>query len=203
MRCGSLGLFTCISPLCSPAVDFLSLHFHIFVIGFTAGEGTNGNCSEGTVNPEPLEEVQIEAEDMLVDRQFSPAPETCDGVRPETTDEQHGNGNLTSHQRSLETNSLRQEPPEELRKVSHEPSLEGEDGREDPHDKDGEMFKSLKPRIDALKAKLVAQTKGFGVFRLEMLHANICRLLQHGHGDSCSSRLASLEAFMADELNLT
>lgn len=173
------------------------------MIDFSIGEGTNGNCSDGTLNLEPSVEVRTEAEEMLVDRQSSPAPETCHGVRSETTDEQQGNGNLNLHERSLETNNHRQKPCEEQRKMSYEPSNEGEDGCEDSHEKDEEVLKSLKPRIDAVKEKLISQTKGFGVFRLEMLHANICRLLQHNHGDSCSSRLASLEAFISDESILT
>lgn len=189
--------------MCAPTCvlgAYLCLRAYI-VVRFsvlTTGEGANGNCSDEAVNLDGFEE-QTEAAEMVVDRQSSPGPETCDVVRPGSIDEQHGNGSVLA----AESISHGREPSEEQRKLCHEASNEGEDGHEDSFDKDAEVLKSLKPRIDAVKQKLVQHTKGFGVFRLEMLHANICRLLQHGHGDSCTSRLASLESFAAEESNLT
>lgn len=167
--------------------------------GLTTGEGTNGNCSDEAVDRDASEEEQTEGPEMVVDRHPLPGPEACDDIRPETIDEQHGNGD----QVTVERNSNRGEPSEDQRILSHEPSNERKDGHEDSYDKDAEVLKSLKPRIDAVKQKLIQQTRGFGVFRLEMLHANICRLLQHVRGDSYTSRLTLLEEFVAEESNLT
>lgn len=137
---------------------------------------------------------------MTVDRQASPGAETCDDARPDVEDEEDGNVNQVAAERI----SHRQDLRDEQRKVSREPSRECEDGGEkkDSYAKDSEVLESLKPRIEAVKQKLVQDTKGFGVFRLEMLHASICRLLRQVHGDSCVLRLGSLEAFIADESNL-
>ena len=162
----------------------------------TTGEGANGNCSE---DPDAVEEMQTASVEMVVDGQASPGAETCDDARAGSEDDEHGNGNEAAAERS----SQRQEPRDERKKAFREPSREREDGGgKDRFDKDAELLESLKPRIDAVKQKLVQDTKGFGVFRLEMLHASICRVLQQGHGDSCRSRLASLEAFIAEESNL-
>jgi hypothetical protein len=165
----------------------------------TTGEGANGNCSDEGVNRDTSEEEQTEGAEMDVDRQSSPGAEECDDVEGETMEEQHGNGGLVAEERDRD----RREPSEEQRKLSREPSKECEDGGEDSVDKDAEVLKALKPRIDGVKQKLTQATRGFGVFRLEMLHASISRLLQHVRGDSCTSRLESLEAFVADESNLT
>ena len=159
--------------------------------------GANGNCSE---DPDALEEAQTEAVDMVVDRQPSPGAVTCDDARPGSEHEHVANGN----QVAAEGEHRRQEGREdERRKVSRELSRECEDGvGKDSYDRDTEMLESLRPRIDAVKQTLVQDTKGFGVFRLEMLHASICRVLRQSHDESCTSRLASLEAFIADEAHL-
>jgi len=163
------------------------------------GEGTNGNCSDEAVDRDASEELQAEGAEMVVDRQSLPDPGACDDVRPGTIDEQNGNGGLVA----VERNNDSGEPSEDQQNVSCEPSNEREDGRDDSLDKEAEILKSLKTKIDAVKQKLVHCTDRFGLYQLEMLHANICRLLQHVHGDSCTSRLASLEEFIAEESNLT
>lgn len=156
-------------------------------------EEANGNCSDEGGDRDESEAEQNEGAEMVVDRQSSPGPEACDDVRPERLEEQHAIGGVVAEERHTEQAS------EEQRKVSHEPANKCED---EEANKDAELLKALKPRIDAVKQKLAQATKGFGVFRLEMLHASISRLLQHGRGESCTSRLESLEAFVADESNL-
>ena len=181
--------FFCLSGSC-----FCSHKYALLCVArLTTVEGANGNCSE---DPVGLEEAQAEAVEMVVDRQASLGPDTYDDARPDSEDEQRGKAT----QVAAETISHRQEPCDENRKVSCEPSTKFVDGVEkDLFEKD---LASLKPRIDAVKQKLVQDTKGFGVFRLEMLHASICRVLRQGHGDSCTSRLGFLETFIDEELNL-
>lgn len=197
-RAGDWEIFGLRSLICLFGLCFCGQTHAVCSDGrLTTGEGANGNCSE---DPDASEEAQTEAVEMIVERQASPVAETCDDARGESGDNERGNGNPVAAER----NSHRQEAGDEQRKVSREPSREREDGGEkDSVDKDAEVLESLKPRTDAVKQKLVQDTKGFGVFRLEMLHANICRVLQKGHGESCTSRLACLEAFVAEESNLS
>jgi hypothetical protein len=164
----------------------------------------NGNCSEGNNNLDAPEEMQTEAVGMVVDGQSSPAPEACNDVRPETLSEQHGNGNISMQQLVQDTNLTEVEPCGGAPKPSSEHPIECEDGHEHSEEEDARVAEALKSKIDAVKQKLVHQTKGFGVNRLEMLHASICKLFKPSNygGSSCSSRLALLEEFIDDETNL-
>ena len=164
----------------------------------------NGNCSEGNNNLDAPEEMQTEAVGMVVDGQSSPAPEACNDVRPETLGEQHGNGNISMQQLVQDTNLTEVEPCGGAPKPSSEHPIECEDGHEHSEEEDARVAEALKSKIDAVKQKLVHQTKGFGVNRLEMLHASICKLFKPSNygGSSCASRLALLEEFIDDETNL-
>jgi hypothetical protein len=91
---------------------------------------------------------------------------------------------------------------DDVPKMSSEPAEKSDNVHQaDTEMEDATSSPAFKQQIEAVMQKLVQQTKGFGVSRLEMLHANINRQLQLNLGDDSASRLNSLQAFTADKKN--
>lgn len=154
---------------------------------------------EGAAILESLRESANEAAGrMQVDGPSSPAAGPCEDQRAEIVDEKLENGSASM---AHDTNCTSPETGNESPKVAPEKSGEAEDGHEESDTEEAKVAEAaFKEKVEAVKQKFVQETKGYGLSRLETLHASICKLLQRNHGENRTSRLASLESFLATSL---